>query len=266
MDSYEDAKYFYKEHFAREQQKVINDLKNLRDEIQEEERAQKEKAVGHAGFGIVGGTLVLGGYIIMAPVVSFAVTTCGAVIGVSSVVARYLYNDRAQTLIKKKLEYAEESLKRYDRFCLEMNEYLLPLKRDIKSLQEKIELISNDKTVDLEELLKAVRVLDISMAIKRLKALNIDALISKSDLLIKLIKTGKLDTLASIAKEVAKVPLKVSGTATAILIILDMRTITFNEEYLKDFASGRLCVEAQKLDHVITDIELEAIRLRRYFD
>lgn len=34
-DFYEDAKYFYKEHFARQQQNVIKDLSDLRNEIQE---------------------------------------------------------------------------------------------------------------------------------------------------------------------------------------------------------------------------------------
>lgn len=62
IDSYEDAKYFYKKFFAPERQKMINDLTSLRDEIQQEESMQKSKAVTYSRAGIVGGILVLGGY------------------------------------------------------------------------------------------------------------------------------------------------------------------------------------------------------------
>lgn len=62
IDSYEDAKYFYKKFFAPERQKMINDLTSLRDEIQQEESMQKSKAVTYSRAGIVGGVLVLGGY------------------------------------------------------------------------------------------------------------------------------------------------------------------------------------------------------------
>lgn len=62
IDSYEDAKYFYKKIFAPERQKMINDLTSLRDEIQQEGSMQKSKAVTYSRAGIVGGVLVLGGY------------------------------------------------------------------------------------------------------------------------------------------------------------------------------------------------------------
>lgn len=62
IDSYEDAKYFYKKFFAPERQKMINDLTSSRDEIQQEESMQKSKAVTYSRAGIVGGVLVLGGY------------------------------------------------------------------------------------------------------------------------------------------------------------------------------------------------------------
>lgn len=52
---------------------------------------------------------------------------CGVVMGVLFVVVNFLYIDRMVILVKKKLDYVERSLKRYDRFCLEMNEYLLLL-------------------------------------------------------------------------------------------------------------------------------------------
>lgn len=62
IDSYEDAKYFYKKIFAPERQKMINDLTSLRDEIQQEGSMQKSKAVTYSRAGIVGGVLVFGGY------------------------------------------------------------------------------------------------------------------------------------------------------------------------------------------------------------
>lgn len=215
--------------------------------------------MNYSWFSVFGAGLVAVGYV-LAPVPAAAVTTCDAVIGLSSVVANYMYTDRTATLVKKKLDYAERSLKRYDRFSSEMNEYLLLLKR-IKSPQDGFELIPNDKALEVEELLKVARFLDIATVIKRIDALNLP----KGDIFIKLIKTGKLDTLASILKKVANIPSKVLGTGLAISIILDIRSIIFAEDYLKDFASGRLCDEAHKLDNVITEIKLEAIRFERCF-
>lgn len=258
-DFYEDAKYFYKEHFARQQQNVIKDLSNLRNEIQEEVHAQQEKVIDYSYFGAVGAGLLAVSYV-LAPVPAAAFSTCGAVMGVSSVVANLLYTDRTATLVKKKLDYAERSLKRYDRFCSEMNEYLLPLE-GIKSAQDGFELIPNDKAIELEELLKVAKFLDIATVVKRFNALNIH----KSEFVVKLIKTGKFDTLASILKKVANIPSKALGAGLAISIVLDIRSIMFAEDYLKDSANGRLCDEAQKLDNVITEIKLEATRFERFF-
>lgn len=107
IDSYEDAKYFYKEFFAPERQKIINDLTNLRDEIQQEGSMQKSKAVTYSRAGIVGGVLhvVLGGYL-EAPLPSVVLTTCGAVVGMTSFVANLLNKDRKFNLFKKKINYA----------------------------------------------------------------------------------------------------------------------------------------------------------------
>lgn len=260
-DFYEDAKYFYKEHFARQQQNVIKDLSDLRNEIQEEVQAQQKKVKDYSYFGAVGAGLLAVGYV-LAPVPAAAVTTCGAVISVSSVVANCLYTDRTATLVKKKLDYAERSLKRYDRFCSEMNEYLLPLE-GIKSSQNGFELIPNDKAIEFVELLKVAKFLDIATVVKRLNALNIP--IPMSEFVVNLIKTGKFDTLAYILKTVANIPSKVLGAGLAISIVLEIRSIMFAEDYLKDFANGRLCDEAQKLDNVITEIKLEATRFESFF-
>lgn len=107
IDSYEDAKYFYKEFFAPERQKIINDLTNLIDEIQQEGSMQKSKAVTYSRAGIVGGVLhvVLGGYL-EAPLPSVVLTTCGAVVGMTSFVANLLNKDRKFNLFKKKINYA----------------------------------------------------------------------------------------------------------------------------------------------------------------
>lgn len=105
IDSYEDAKYFYKEFFAPERQKIINDLTSLRDEIQQEGSMQKSKAVTYSRAGIVGGVLVLGGYL-EAPLTSAVLTTCGAVVGMTSFVANLLYKDRKFNLFEKKINHA----------------------------------------------------------------------------------------------------------------------------------------------------------------
>lgn len=265
IDSYEDAKYFYKEYFAPERQKLINDLISLRDEIQQEESMQKSKAVTFSRAGIVGGVLVLGGYLV-APLPSAVLTTCGAVVGVTSFVVNLLYKDRKFNLFEKKIIHAVRSLERYDRLCSEMNEYLLPLKRDIQLMQEKIHAFQGKKIVDGHEALKGFSILQIATILKKLELLNVKSLISQSDKLSELIKLGHFDMFSSIAKELASIPSEVLGAATVISIIGNIRSISFDEDDLKDYELGRLCTEAQKLDNVINEIQYEEVRFRRYFD
>lgn len=265
IDSYEDAKYFYKEGFAPEQQKVINDLISLRDEIQREESMQKSKAVTYSRAGIVGGVLVLVGYIV-APGLSVVLTTCGAVVGITSFVANLLYKDRKVNLVEKKLNQAERSLERYDKLCLEMNKYLLPLKKDIELMQEKLNAFERHGTDNGQEVLKGFSIVQLSAMFKKLELLNIKALIPQSEKLSELIKLGKLEIFSSIAKELASIPSEVVGAATVISIIGNIRSISFDEDALKDYELGRLCTEAYELNEVITDIKYEVVRFRTYFN
>lgn len=265
IDSYEDAKYFYKEFFAPERQKIINDLTSLRDEIQQEESMQKSKAVTYSRAGIVGGVLVLGGYLV-APLPSAVLTTCGAFVGMTSFVANLLYKDRKFNLLEKKIIHAVRSLEKYDRLCLEMNEYLLPLKRDIQLMQEKINAFQGKTIVDGGEVLKGFSILQIATILKKLELLNVKSLISQSDKLSELIKLGHLEIFSSIAKELASIPSEVLGAATVISIIGNIRSISLDEDDLKDYELGRLCTEAQKLDNVIVEIRYEEARFSRYFD
>lgn len=102
--------------------------------------------------------------------------------------------------------------------------------------------------------------------LKKLELLNVKSLISQSDKLSELIKLGHFDMFSSIAKELASIPSEVIGAATVISIIGNIRSISFDEDDLKDYELGRLCTEAQKLDNVINDIQYEEVRFRRYFD
>lgn len=264
IDSYENAKYFYKEFFSPERQKIINDLTSLRDEIQQEESMQKSTAVTYSRAGIVGGVLVLGGYLV-APLPA-VLTTCGAVVGMTSFVANLLYKDRKFNLLEKKIIHAVRSLERYDRLCSEMNGYLLPLKRDIQLMQEKINAFQGKTIVDGGEVLKGFSILQIATILKKLELLNVKSLISQSDKLSELIKLGHFDMFSSIAKELASIPSEVLGAATVVSIIGNIRSISFDEDDLKDYELGRLCTEAQKLDNVIDEIKYEEARFRRYFD
>lgn len=99
-----------------------------------------------------------------------------------------------------------------------------------------------------------------------MELLNVKSLISQSDKLSELIKLGHFDMFSSIAKELASIPSEVIGAATVISIIGNIRSISFDEDDLKDYELGRLCTEAQKLDNVINDIQYEEVRFRRYFD
>lgn len=145
-----------------------------------------------------------------------------------------------------------------------MNEYLLPLERDIKLMQEKINAFQRQENIYGQEVLKGFSILHVSNMLKELELLNIKSLITQSDKISELIKLGHVEMFSSIAKELASIPSEVLGATTVISIIGNIRSISFDEDDLTEL--GRLCTEAQKLDNVIDEIKYEEAHFRRYFD
>lgn len=145
-----------------------------------------------------------------------------------------------------------------------MNEYLLPLGRDIKLMQEKINAFQRQENIYGQEVLKGFSILQVSNMLKELELLNIKSLITQSDKISELIKLGHVEMFSSIAKELASIPSEVLGATTVISIIRNIRSISFDEDDLTEL--GRLCTEAQKLDNVIDEIKYEETHFRRYFD
>lgn len=145
-----------------------------------------------------------------------------------------------------------------------MNEYLLPLERDIKLMQEKINAFQRQENIYGQEVLKGFSILQVSNMLKELELLNIKSLITQSDKISELIKLGHVEMFSSIAKELASIPSEVLGATTVISIIRNIRSISFDEDDLTEL--GRLCTEAQKLDNVIDEIKYEEAHFRRYFD
>lgn len=180
--------------------------------------------------------------------------------------ANLLYKDRKFSLFEKKINHAGKSLERYERLCSEMNEYLLPLKRDIKLMQEKINAFQRQENIYGQKVLKGFSILQVSTMLKKLELLNIKLLITQSDKISELIKLGHFEMCSSIAKELASIPSEVLGVTTVISIIGNIRSISFDEDDLKDYELGRLCTESQKLDNVIDEIKYEEAPFRRYFD
>lgn len=145
-----------------------------------------------------------------------------------------------------------------------MNEYLLPLERDIELMQEKINAFQRRENIYGQEVLKGFSILQVSNMLKELELLNIKSLITQSDKISELIKLGHVEMFSSIAKELASIPSEVLGATTVISIIGNIRSISFDEDDLTEL--GRLCTEAQKLDNVIDEIKYEEAHFRRYFD
>lgn len=184
----------------------------------------------------------------------------------TSFVANLLYKDRKFSLFEKKINHAGKSLERYEILCSEMNEYLLPLKRDIKLMQEKINAFQRQENIYGQKVLKGFSILQVSTMLKKLELLNIKLLITQSDKISELIKLGHFEMCSYIAKELASIPSEVLGVTTVISIIGNIRSISFDEDDLKDYELGKLCTESQKLDNVIDEIKYEEAPFRRYFD
>lgn len=116
-----------------------------------------------------------------------------------------------------------------------MNEYLLPLERDIKLMQEKINAFQRQENIYGQEVLKGFSILQVSNMLKELELLNIKSLITQSDKISELIKLGHVETFSSIAKELASIPSEVLGATTVISIIGNIRSISFDEDDLTDY-------------------------------
>lgn len=112
-------------------------------------------------------------------------------------------------------------------------------------MQETINAFQRQENIYGQEVLKGFSILQVSTMLKKLELLNIKSLISQSDNISKLIKLGHVEMFSSIAKELASIPSEVLGATTVISIIGNIRSISFDEDDLKDYELGRLCIEAQ---------------------
>ncbi|XP_062581753.1 apolipoprotein L3-like [Saccostrea cucullata] len=101
--------------FLASRREVIQKLKELRDEIQEEERRRRIGNIAYSSTGVVAGGLTIAGLALIPFTfgASLGLTIAGAAIGAASGIAGISHGIAAHVIIKNKSEEAERLLKEH---------------------------------------------------------------------------------------------------------------------------------------------------------
>lgn len=122
-----------------ERQKVLEDLKIIRDEVQRQARIHSIGSITYSSVGLVGGALSVAG-VIAAPFTfgaSLALTVAGAATGVTSGVASVTHGAVRIRKVKQKIEVAKASLEKHNTTCEEMKRMITLLKTEIKEFKDR---------------------------------------------------------------------------------------------------------------------------------
>lgn len=242
ISSFKAVKITFKEVYAFILLEVIKDLSTLRDEIQEVVVIQKAGSVTYTMFGILGEVIALGG------VIANPLGTVGVGLWMFSSALGILHENVKLNIIRKKFEYAEKSLKKYNKTSLAMKEHLSSIERDIQLLREKIR-DSIDVNQSENALLRLNQIADVLRKIETYTTAD-----ERKEDNLALFKDS-LDGVLSTAASVTRSSTKAFGSVTALGMILNLRSLILDVDDLLDFDNNRLCAEADKLDCVITQLQ-----------
>lgn len=284
MKSYDRAKSYLEDVFAPEREKVIRDLKSIRDSVQGIIKLQRLGNTGYSFVGILGGYAMLGSILVTGGASLFA---AGALMGAYSGYAEVGHEVIARSLLIKRFSDAETSLREHELTLSEMNNLLLSLKEDIDqidSLQSRIELLENTKS---NEQIHAIQILALIAQIIVILGTDTDPkeLANNRFEVYKLIKLRKLVEIVlpqsgkgvalvgknglsilggkSITKTVGKKTVKV--IATTFSVIADFNSFITNVDDVTKFENGKLCKEAERLDRIITKLQWDLKQIKECF-
>lgn len=217
------AKDHYSKNWKTGRKKVLNELKEIRDKIQEQARILSIGSITYSSVGVVGGGLTIAG-IIAAPFtfgISLGLAAAGIATSATSIVAGVTHGSVKFEIVKQLCEDAKVSLKQHEVSCNNMRNMLRMLQKEVEEDKKESENVAS------------------------------------------VIKLGKALTqiIQSEAKGVSKGASKLSTEAlsvmVAIRIVVDLRSLVWNSVDLSNFHEGKLCPEAQKLQDVIDQMESE---------
>lgn len=266
MSSFETAKSYLEKAFAPERKKVIEELKDIRNEIQTLIEFQTFAKVVFSGSSLIGGIMMATGILLTG---GAGIIPVGAAIGAYSSIAGVGYATFTNMVIIKKLTDALTSLQDHSATCSKMvtflklmNEYI-DLKMD-ETLQSGISNIRETCFAEIENLGRNVLVIAGVALIankkhtpekraRKEKEIEIYKLIKMKEKLLKMLPGNANENAGLCAKGCAMFG-KDALIVPILGILVDLQTLFESYDDLKRFDKGILCTQAKKIDKAIFDL------------
>lgn len=255
-----------------ERQKVLEDLKIIRDEVQRQARIHSIGSITYSSVGLVGGALSVAG-VIAAPFTfgaSLALTVAGAATGVTSGVASVTHGAVRIGIVKQQIEDAKASLKQHNATCDEMKRLIILLKTEIKEFKDRHCLdISHESEIKSQIDYALALHKPIKTLVQRSKAVHVFRTTGSTDEVAKLVNLGNVldDIVPSFVKNVAgkaatKIPAEALSALAVLGILADLYSIVSEAKDLHE--NQELCAEAEKIQNVIEQMQREYDVLKKY--
>lgn len=273
-DYFHECKRFFTTNFVPEREKVIKDLRILKNEIQEVTRFQKSCSVVLCSLGLIGWFATGIGFIKSPLTKGGFLTTLGLALRMVSEILFFFHEDNRIRNVDFKIDYAMRCLKCHDRKCVTTNTYLRPIRREIKSLQDEIKAVQQTKDCNVTKLKTHKQyvvenfpfLFKILVMVKGTKMLDI----------LRHIPTGDTDHKTTDVKKAMEDVVSMTGGASLLYVtIFGISVLTFGFQdimrikkelnMLSDFKKDRLCPEACSLEGIINSIENELMICRKWF-
>lgn len=273
-DNFDECKRFFTTNFVPEREKVIKDLRILKNEIQEVTRFKKSCSVVLCSLGLIGWFATGMGFIKTPLTKGGFLTTSGLALRMVSEILIFINEDNRIRNVDFKIDYAMRCLKCHDKKCETTNKFLVPIDRKIKSLQDEIKAVQRTKDCNVTKLKKHKQyvvdnfpfLLKTLVMVKGFKMLNVLPFISTGDTDHKTINVKKaMEDVVSMTGGASLLYVTIFGIAVLTFGFQDIMRIKRELKTWSDFKKGRLCPEACSLEGTINSIENELMICRQWF-
>ena len=262
----------YFQTWGPERQKVLEDLKIIRDEVQRQARIHSIGSITYSSVRIVGGVLSVAG-VIAAPFTfgaSLALTVAGAVTGVTSGVASVTHGAVRIRKVKQKIKDAKASLEKHNATCDEMKRLIILLKTEIKEFKDRHCLdISHESEIKSQIDNAWALQKPIETLVQRSKAVHVFRSTGSTEEMAKLVNLWNVldDIVPSFVKNVAgkaasKFPAEALSALAVLGILADLYSIVSEAKDLHE--NQELCAEAEKIQNVIEQMQRKYDVLKKY--
>lgn len=285
MKSYEDAKDYFENVFAPERKKVILELINIRNDVQEIIKFHRCANIGCSYVGVLGGCAMLMALVVTGGAPVFA---AGAFMGACSSYAEVSSELIGKTILITKFRNAETNLKEHEHSTSKMIELFGSLKDDINRICSLQSLIIFFQRFIIHEQTQALITSALFAFITTIIGTNRNSKYKLRNYfdIYSLVKLGKLVMVVcgsggkgislagihglslfvpkAITRKAGKKAVKVMTTAFGV--VADFHSFITSVDDLANFDKGKLCTEAEKIDRIITELQWELKRMQECFE